>query len=325
MHIAQPDTASIPTQRTLRSGLGTAHAKAILIGEHAAVYGAPAMAIPVLDAVATARLTPADRGILETELYRGPVEGAPSGLTPVIVALHHALQRVGYAAGGASLAVTSNIPMRRGLGSSATVAAAVVDAVVAATGARLDRWTRWELVQEAETIAHGTPSGIDAAAVLASGPIFYRRGQSQAVPVGGDGFTFVLADTGEPSSTATAVARVRQRRDHRPAFVDSRIEKLADLTHAAAEACQAGSIHLVGAAMNEGQEALEDLGVSSNSLDRLVESARDAGAVGAKLTGGGMGGCIIALAPTGGADALAAELRSAGATRTWISTMEAAA
>lgn len=323
MHIVQPETASNPILATPRTGLGTAHAKAILIGEHAAVYGAPAMAIPVLDAVANAELTVGSSNTLETALYRGPVEGAPTGLTPVIVAWHHALQRVGHPIHETSLKVTSNIPMRRGLGSSATVAAAVVDAVAVTTGVELDTWTRWELVQEAEKIAHGTPSGIDAATVLASGPILYRRGYSQDVPVGGDGFSFVLADTGEPSSTATAVARVRQRRERRPQFVDDIIDKLADLTGVAAEACKVGSIDTVGAAMNEAHALLGQVGVSCDSLDALVQSARDAGAAGAKLTGGGMGGCVITLAHKDRTEELESALLAAGAKRTWVSSMKA--
>lgn len=325
MHIVHPETASNPVYAMTRTGLGTAHAKAILIGEHAAVYGAPAMAIPVLDAVANAELTIGGDNTLETALYRGPVEGAPTGLTPVIVAWHHALQRVGHSVNNTSLKVTSNIPMRRGLGSSATVAAAVVDAVATATGAQLDTWTRWELVQEAEKIAHGTPSGIDAATVLASGPILYQRGNSKDVPVGGEGFSFVLADTGEPSSTATAVARVRQRREHRPEYVDGIIDQLAGLTGITAEACRIGSVDTVGSAMNEAHDLLGSLGVSCESLDALVQSARDAGAAGAKLTGGGMGGCVITLAKAGETKKLERALRRAGAKRTWVSSMKASA
>src|SRR5699024_9854673 len=161
---------------------GHAHAKAILLGEHAVVYGAPALAIPLHGLGVTAHVHPASTGTsIDSELFTGPIGEAPARLQPVLTALRAAFEHQGDEM-PVDLHLRSDIPYERGLGSSAAVAAAVARAVADLTEEDLDRDELYELVQQAERVAHGNPSGLDARAVTSAGPIRFDACQATAVP-----------------------------------------------------------------------------------------------------------------------------------------------
>lgn len=306
------------------AGIGTAHAKTILIGEHAVVYGAPAIALPVHGLTTRAELHPGTAWSLDCDLYRGSVDEASPAVAPVITAWQQAVRRVDGAGRPeltGLLRVSSEIPMQRGLGSSAAVAAAVVDAVAAASGVPLGLPERTELVQQAEMIAHGRASGIDTAAVLSGVPILFEQGAIAPVALGAR-FDFVVADTGVTGSTATAVAGVRSLREAHPAVVNRLVGRLSELAEGILSCLRQGDVSTLGTAMDEAHRALNDLGVGSDELNRLVDTARRAGALGAKLTGGGLGGCIVALARAEDVDRLRYELQRAGSHGTWTTTLE---
>ncbi|HIY25055.1 MAG TPA: mevalonate kinase [Candidatus Brachybacterium merdigallinarum] len=322
MHHAPPTAGA--TDRLVANKVGTAHAKAILLGEHAAVYGAPAVAIPVHSLTAQAWCTAGNAEILASDLYSGPIGQAPASLAPVVTAWRAATRSLRIESAPRRLILSSTIPVQRGLGSSAAVAAAVIDAVARDAGVELDTRARHQLIQEAETVAHGKPSGIDAASVVARGPIRFEQGIATELPTGGS-FTLVIADTGAPGSTSQAVGYVRDmRRDH-PRRVDAIIGRLAELSRSAQDALAVGSTHALGEAMDEAHGHLGTLGVDSEALLNLVTAARRAGAAGAKLTGGGLGGCVIALSADGETEHLTRALREAGAIDVWTTTVEAAA
>ncbi|MFT4295986.1 MAG: mevalonate kinase [Micropruina sp.] len=315
-------------------GVGTAHAKTILIGEHAVVYGAPAIALPVHGLATRAELHAGGPWALDCDLHHGSVDDAPPAIAPVVTAWRQAVDRVTAANGRPDpiephqltgrLRLISEIPMQRGLGSSAAVAAAVVDAVAAASGVPLGLAERTELVQQSEMIAHGKASGIDTAAVLSNVPILFEQGAIAPLEVGGR-FVFVVADTGVPSSTATAVGGVRTLRGEQPAVVNGLVNRLSELTRVAVDALQRGDAVALGAVMDEAHAALNRLGVGSDGLDRLVDAARRAGALGAKLTGGGLGGCILVLCGADDITRVQEGLRTAGARGTWTTILEGTA
>jgi len=305
-------------------GEGSAHAKAILFGEHAVVYGAPAIAVPIHELAAEARVEGTEHGLrIESELYSGEAQGAPSQLLPVITAVRAALAHFGLSDSGLKVQILSAIPHSRGLGSSAAVAAAVARAVAAWAGHMLGTAELYDLVQQAERIAHGNPSGLDARAVTAEGAIRFDFGAVSSVAIGAP-LSFVLADSGIAGSTAEAVGAVRARRDADPELMDAMLSRLAEVAENSVSDLAAGDHQLIGARMREAHELLNSIGVSSPALNSLVQAATDAGALGAKLTGGGLGGCIIALADSPEhAEALGSALREAGAPRTWTATVPA--
>src|SRR5699024_4797741 len=164
------------------------------------------------------------------------------------------------------------------------------------------------------------PSGLDARAVTSAGPIRFDAGQATAVPVA-EPLMFTVADSGASGSTSQSVAAVRARRAEDPATIDGVIARLGELAESAAEDL-AGGGGTLGEQMREAHGLLGRLGVSNTRLDALVDAAHAAGSPGAKLTGGGQGGCIIALATSAEhAAALGTALQAAGAPRTWTTTV----
>lgn len=307
-------------------GVGRAHGKVILIGEHAVVYGAPAIVLPVTSLSVTARLEPADGDArIVSALYEGAVVDAPTRLAPTVAAWRAACERFGSTTSGMSLVVESDLPPERGLGSSAAVAAAVVRATREAAGAPADAAVEHGLIQLAESVAHGNPSGVDARAVASTTPLRFERGRAREVTVASR-FALVIADSGVRGRTADAVAAVRDLNERHPYTVAATVDALAGLAEEAADDLAHGDVHALGSRMRRAHELLSQLGASDPALDALVSTAHAAGSPGAKLTGGGRGGCVLALAPSpAGAGDLARALAAAGASRVWTTTVEATA
>ncbi len=302
-------------------GVGTAHGKSILIGEHAVVYGAPAIAFPLHNLAAKACVSESITGNLQSAVYSGELRAAPEQLRPILAALRAAAKRFRVDYNRLSLKIESPIPVERGLGSSAAVATAIVRAVADYAHVQLSDLERFNLVQHAERIAHGTSSGLDAHAVAAQAPLLFSGGSPIPLRTNTD-VTLVIADTGTPGKTSIAVGGVRALRENNPRRIDALIEGLAELTETAEQALTAGSLHELGLILSRAHKLLNELGVSSHELNKLCAVALNAGALGAKMTGGGLGGCVIALA-RGRADAahIAALLEQSGATETWVSTL----
>ncbi|WP_330179045.1 mevalonate kinase [Nocardia sp. NBC_01503] len=311
-------------------GTGRAHGKVVLLGEHAVVHGMPAIAVPLpaLTVTACARIAPnatpvsmPGADLLCGRVFRCP---APPGSTVANsgpqVAAEQALKRWKPVGGPVEIRLVGDIPVARGLGSSAAYAAAAVRAVADLCGEFDDPDTLYELVQYGEQLAHGRASGVDARAVLAAGPIWFQHGIAHPINTGLDA-TFVVADSGIASGTRQAVTAVRAEFDRRPLRARRLLDWAREITEAAAQDLADGDAPALGAELTDFQAVLTELGVSTAEIDRLIAVARQAGALGAKLTGGGLGGCILALtAGPAEAEVVSTALRTAGATQTWTFT-----
>ncbi|MET9490999.1 mevalonate kinase [Nocardia sp. NPDC006630] len=319
------------TRTTARTGIargtGRAHSKAILLGEHTVVHGTPAIAFPV-PALSVSAIAWRGRPVTIPQPTDSPAglrftAGNPltadTEMSGPRVAVDEALRRWGLAEEVVEIVLDcGDIPPARGLGSSAACAGAAVRAVAELYGRSIDAETLYELVQCGEQVAHGRASGVDASAVLASGPIWFQQGAARPAQVGLDA-VLVLADTGMPGATQHAVAAVRRTLDRNPVDAGRILDRATELVESAADDLEAGRVQPLGATLLDFQDLLAELGVSTPEIDTLVSAAVGAGAHGAKLTGAGLGGCVLALTDIGGAAAeVSAALRRAGAVQTWI-------
>ena len=303
----------------------SAPGKIILLGEHAVVYGQPALAVPVHALRATTEIAQAPPGAGLT--LNAPDLGVHAPLTtlaghPLAQTVELVLATVGVPQPDATVRITSTIPIAAGLGSGAAVTASLASALSTYLGQPIEGDTLSALVYEVEKHYHGTPSGIDNTVVCAGRPVFFRRSQPIETFTPGAPFHFVVADTGVPSHTHQTVSAVREGWLADPARYDALFERIGTLVLQGRTCIEAGDAHAFGPLMSANHALLRELGVSSTELDALVAAAGAAGALGAKLSGGGGGGNMIALAGSrADADRIRQALVDAGTTRAFITTL----
>lgn len=301
-----------------------APAKLILVGEHAVVYGEPAVALPFPPLVARATALPIEVGVrIRSDRYPELVadlgQSLPEALRPVAAAVQGALDaiaRTGKTPLAFELHLTSQIPPGSGLGSSAAVAVAAIRATFALHGSSVMPALLRMLATQAEAVAHGNSSGLDPATVASDGPIRFVRDHAPVPLRVGAPFGLVVADSGQSAPTLEMVARVRAQREADPAAAEA-LTNLGALSDSVVERLEAGDYAEVGTLLDQAQTYLADLGLSTERLDAVVAAARRAGAYGAKLSGAGGGGCAIALCPIDRLSEVAHAMVAAGAVTAW--------
>ena len=199
------------------------------------------------------------------------------------------------------------------MGSGTAISVSIVRALAAHFGAALPDAEVSALTFEVEKIYHGTPSGVDNTVVTYQKPVYFVRGRRIEVLMVRNPFLLILADTGVASPTHVAVGDVARRWQCDRGECDAIFDKIGLLVNGARRAIELGNPAELGPLMNENQGLLRSLGVSSPELDRLIGAALDAGALGAKLSGAGRGGNMIALASLASAPVIEEALRAAGA------------
>ncbi len=273
--------------------------KAILIGEHSVVYGHPAIAIPVKGVSTVVEAEATEGAEIEVILDGGFSTSARSGsdVAAKMKELVHSLaERLDAERLGVRVTVRSTIPVARGLGSSAAVSVATIRALSGLLGRELTDMETADLAYDAEKLFHGSPSGIDNNVIARGVPIYYVKGKScSPIEPREAKFRFLIADTGVPSETAAIVAEVREARERRRAHYDALFWEIGTLACVAREVIRRGGPPELGMCMNRNHELLKSLGVSSEGLDSLVIAAVKGGAAGAKLSGAGRGGNVLAL------------------------------
>ena len=296
----------------------SAPGKIILVGEHAVVYGRPAIAVPLWEGTATATITvrPAGSGCLLVAHDLGarmPLAATPPD-QPLALVVRLALVQLGQPANPDwQIDLRSAIPVASGLGSGAALSAALVRALYQHAGRRVSPAQVSELVYESERFYHGTPSGIDNTVIAYGQPIWFVKGESPVPFALTRPLPLAIADSGIAAPTKETVAAVRQGWQADPTHYEAWFDQIAQVAWGARQAIERGDLVALGQRFDENQALLERLGVSSPTLERLITAARRAGALGAKLSGGGRGGNVIALLEPAKAAAMRDALLAAGA------------
>ena len=294
----------------------SAPAKIILFGEHGVVYGKAAVAVPVSALRAVVVVKSVQDGFCLASRQTGEVLSLDDVEHPLVKAV--SLTLVSLASVGvfdlkASFVVDSQIPVGSGLGSGAAVSAALVKAVYSYLGVGYDYANINNLVYSIEKHYHGTPSGIDNTVIVYEKPVYFVKGKPiDKLTVKGS-FHFLIGDTGTPSSTKTTVAHVRSLYDAHPKSINSILDTIDDISKQARESLATNAQKRLGNLMTQNHNALRQLEVSTPELDTLVQAALNAGALGAKLSGGGGGGNMIALVSPNASDKVQQALLEAGA------------
>jgi len=298
----------------------SAPAKIILFGEHSVVYGYPAIATAInLRAYVTTSPASNEFRISSTQLpkiYNVPFStsfsdnNVPPQVKPIVYAI---LVTQDYLDKHTPLSihVDSKIPMGAGLGSSAAVNVATVAAVSNYYGVSLDKPTVSKLAFEAEKIVHGTPSGIDNTISTFGGLIYYQKGKIEQINSTNE-FSLVIGNTLISRQTKVLVAKVRALKEILPSVVVKIFSSIGDIVNLAKEELVSGNIEKLGHLININHGLLESIGVSHRKLSELVHAALSAGALGAKLTGAGGGGCMFALVKKENLSTVATAIKQAG-------------
>ena len=309
----------------------SAPGKIILFGEHAVVYGRPALAVPVTQVHADVEVSDSSKdGIwidapdidLHAELNSLPSDH------PLAAVIHkffaslsspHFLKEKMGGQRGVEIKISSTIPVASGLGSGAAVSVALIRALSSHLGRPMTNEKVNALAYEIEKIHHGTPSGIDNTAVAYGKPVYFIKGQPMEIFKVGKPFTIVIGDTGISALTKESVGDVRRLWEADKQKWEKVFDKIGEIAKKAKEKIENGE--LIGDLMNQNHALLQDMTASSQELDQLVDAARTAGALGAKMSGGGRGGNMIALVKPEIAETVARSLKEAGAKNTIITTI----
>ena len=308
--------------------VASAPAKVILFGEHFVVYGEPAMVIAIDKRAYAKAENRSDKRLyihslnlnlsayFEEENFKtekGDPKEARIKFEPVRLAVQKILEKHGENV-GLNIEINSTVPVAAGLGSSAAVVAAVTMAVSNLLNVNISKEEVFRITYEAEKIVHGTPSGIDPAIATFGGALLFQMDTGfKPLDVKMD-IPLVIGDTGIERSTRVQVDKVRELKEKYPQIMESFTWAARQIVMRALEALKEKDLETLGELMNINHALLYGVGVSDESLEWLINAARKAGALGAKLTGAGGGGCMIALAKNEKLEEVSQAIQRAGGT-----------
>lgn len=297
--------------------------KIILMGEHSVVYGRPALSIPFPAARVKTSINEIEgKARFSCYFYEGRLEDAPEKLLGITSMIEKILESFNERPENIEIIIESTVPQERGMGSSAAVSVSVIRALYKYYGRQISLEDQIKWSDFSEKLIHGNPSGLDAATIVGNKSLYFIKGEAfKSFDNKLDAY-LVVGDSGLLGQTREAVTDVRKLVDKNPEKYMALIDELGSLADQAKINIEANRPKELGANMLKAHKLLRQLTVSNDSLDSLVEAALEAGAWGAKLTGGGRGGSMIALCKDEKqAKEVSLALKEKGAIETWIARL----
>lgn len=280
----------------MKNSLARSHGKIILIGEHSVVYGKPAIAIPLKSVSLDVYIKENDKNHIQCKFFEGELSETSEDLLGIKTLIEKFLYEYNIEK-KIKIIIESNIPNERGMGSSAASSVAVARSLFNYFDIRHSEEDILEWANISEKIIHGNPSGIDINVIMNNKSVYFIRDKKlETFPINLNAY-LVICDTGIKGKTKEAVSDVKNLLDKDSKYMEY-IENLSILSDEARKYIENRDLKRLGNIMNKAHENLQRLEVSSAELDEMVNIATANKALGAKLTGGGRGGCMIALCST---------------------------
>lgn len=280
---------------------GIGFGKAILFNEHFVVYGIPSI-VSAIGKYTVAKVEPNNKSGYKLEDNR---KATPNYKEEKLQQQKDSLNRIfkkmdiDLSKNGIGITLEGNLIAASGIGASAASCVAIAKALSDYYNLNLSDDKINDIAYDGEKGYHGTPSGVDNTASTYGGLIWFQKGENntmEKIPISNP-IEIVISNTGKVANTAAAVAGVRERKEKNPEKYKEIFDRAENIAYLAKRALQEEDHEEVGKLMNESHKLLQQIEVSSKELDFLVNIAREQGALGAKLTGGGLGGNMLALTP----------------------------
>jgi mevalonate kinase len=285
----------------MKKGHGIGFGKTILFNEHFVVYGIPSI-VSAIGNYTVAKVEAYEKpGFKLTDKRPATPKYKEDKLNQQTESFNLMFKKMGVdlSKKGVNITLEGNLFAASGIGASAASCVAVARALAEYFDMKFSDEEINDIAYEGEKGYHGTPSGVDNTASTYGGLIWFQKGEKNVIDriMLSNPVEIVIGNTGKVTDTKAAVDGVKQRKEMNPKKYQEVFDRAENIAYLAKRAIQDTAYMNVGKLMNENHKLLQQIEVSSRELDFLVSIARDAGALGAKLTGGGLGGNMLALTP----------------------------
>jgi mevalonate kinase len=283
-------------------GKGSGYGKVILFGEHFVVHGVPGI-VSAIDSTTDAEVKKSQSGITVKDERKTAKGYSEEKRIQQLESIDRMLKAMGIDPKIAlDIWVGGTLPGFSGLGASAASSVAIARAIAQELGMKISNEKINQVAYEAEKAYAGNPSGIDNTAATYGGLMWFKKnlggGPDKVEPLSiNEPVEIVIGSTGKVANTKAMVEGVAERKNKNPQKYNPIFKRAEELAYEGRAALEFYNLRKIGELMNENHRLLQEIDVSSKELDLLVELARKQGAIGAKLTGGGGGGCMFALTP----------------------------